>query len=142
MALERDGDVPADIARDALYHRTTTALETIRTLQAISRQGLFPLLREIPPQAKSDALSWHNLILMRNRMIHEWWTIDESIVRAAVRDDFPVIGELAASVHILAVPQDDPGSAQAAALAEIADPRLLRDVIYQDRTGRLHRLNL
>ena len=142
MALERDRAVPADIARDALYHRTSTALETIRALQATSRQGLFPLLREIPPQAKRDALSWHNLILMRNRMIHEWWTIDESIVRATIRDDFPVIGELTASVHILAAPQDDHGSAQAAALAEVADPQLLRDVIYQDRTGRLHRLNL
>lgn len=142
IAAERGRAAPEDIARDALYYRTFTALESVRALQATSRQGLFPLIGEIPPESQRDALSWHNLVLMRNRMVHEWWTIDETIVRATVRNDFPAIARLTASIHILATPQDDPGSARSAALAGTADPRGLRDVIYQTRTGELSRLSL
>lgn len=142
ISVERDLAAPQDIARDALYYRTITALESVRALQAASRQALFPLLREIPPEAERNALSWHNLILMRNRMIHEWWTIDETIVRATIQNDFPVMNRLTVSVHILALQQDNHRSARATALAEAADPQALSDVIYQTQHGRLRRLGL
>ena len=142
ITAERDRAAPEDIVRDALYYRTFTALESVRALQATSRQDLFPLLGEIPPESQRDALSWHNLILMRNLIVHEWWTIDETIVRATIRNDFPTIARLTASIHILATPQDDPGSARSVALAEAADPQDLRDVIYQTGTGELNRLRL
>ena len=134
--------IAADVERDALWFRTITVLETIRALRETGDSRLFRLFPEIPLRGPRDLLCWRNLIAMRNLMVHEWWTIDEAIVRATVRNDFPSIARLTASIHILATPQDDPGSARSAALAEAADPQNLRDVIYQTGTGELNRLRL
>ena len=141
-AADRLGQVrvSADIARDALWFRTITVLETVRALQDTGGTELFRLLREIPLGGSPDTLCWGNLIAMRNLMFHQWWTIDEVIVQETIRDDFPVLSGLAASVRILATPQNDPPSARAAATAELPD--LSASIVYLDRVMGLRRLDL
>ncbi len=132
--------VPADIARDALWFRTLIALETVRALQDTGGPELFRLLPEIPPSGSPDTLCWSNLIAMRNLMIHQWWTIDETIVQETVRDDFPVLNGLAASVRILPAPQDaTPSASDAAAATSSTRPA---SIVYWDRAVGLRRLDL
>lgn len=132
--------IPADIARDALWFRTIVALESVRALHDTGGPGLFPLLPEIPFVGPRDTLCWSNLIAMRNLMIHHWWTIDEAIVQQTIREDFPVLNEIAASVEILPGSHDDPSSARAAAMAVL--PQLPASIVYWERTAGLRRLNL
>lgn len=132
--------IPADIARDALWFRTIVALENVRALQDVGGPGLFPLLPEIPLKGRRKTLCWSNLIAMRNLMIHHWWTINEAIVQQTVREDFPVLHALAASVNVLLGSHDDPPSARAAAIGVL--PQLPASIIYLDRTIGLSRLNL
>ena len=133
-----DADAPADIARDALRFRTTTVLESVRGLRDTGGTRLFRLLHEVPVVGAQDALSWDNLISMRNRMVHRWWTIDDSIVQATVRNDFPLLNRLAESVLLIPDPHAGPSSARAAA----AMPASPASIIYLDRTTGLSRLNL
>lgn len=133
-----DADVPADIVRDALRFRTTTVLESVRGLRDTGGARLFRLLHEVPVVGAQDALSWDNLISMRNRMVHRWWTIDDSIVQATVRNDFPLLNRLAESVLLIPDSHADPSSARAAA----AMPQLPASIIYLDRTIGLSRINL
>ena len=132
--------VPSDIARDALWFRTTTALETVRALQDTGGPELFRLLREIPLSGSTDTLCWGNLIAMRNLMVHQWWTIDETIVQETVRDDFPILGRLAESIRILDLPHDDDAAARAA--TESAPEPPLASVIYRAPSIGLTRLDL
>lgn len=132
--------IPADIARDALWFRTIVALESVRALQDVGGPGLFPLLPEIPLKGRRNTLCWSNLIAMRNLMIHHWWTIDEAIVRQTVREDFPVLNALAASVDILPGSHDDPQSARAAAMDML--PSFPASIIYLDDATGLSRINL
>lgn len=132
--------IPADIARDALWFRTIAALETIRALQDTSGHGLFPLLTEIPLKGLRDTLCWNNLIAMRNLMIHQWWAIDEAIVEQTVREDFPVLDEIAASVGILPGSYDGPSSARATAMDVLPQPAA--SIIYLDRATGLRRIDL
>lgn len=132
--------IPVDIARDALWFRTIAALETVRALQDASGRGLFPLLPEIPLKGPRNTLCWNNLIAMRNRMVHQWWAIDEAIVLQTVREDFPALNEITASVGILPGSHDDPSSARAAAMDVLPQPPA--SIIYLDRATGLRRINL
>lgn len=143
IALEADdrtgaADASADIVRDALRFRTTTVLESVRGLRDTGGARLFRLLHEVPVVGAQDALSWDNLISMRNRMVHRWWTIDDSIVQATVRNDFPLLNRLAESVLLIPDSHADPSSARAAA----AMPSPPASIIYLDHTAGLSRLNL
>ena len=131
---------PADVVRDALRFRAVTALESVRALHDTGGVSLFRLLHEVPVDGRQDALCWRSLIAMRNLMIHQWWTIDDSIVRATVRNDFPILHGLAASVQILPTPQDDPLSARAN--VEAIRGTLPASVVYLDRAIGLRRLIL
>ena len=139
-AEDRTGDAqaPADIVRDALRFRATTVLESVRGLHDTGGIRLFRLLHEIPVVGASDVLSWRNLIDMRNRMVHRWWAIDDSIVQATVRDDFPLLNELAESVLLAPASHADSSSALAAA----AKPLPPASIIYLDQAIGLRRLYL
>lgn len=145
IALEADNrtssaHAPADVVRDALRFRTVAALESVRALRDTGGASLFRLLHEVPVDGRQDGLYWRNLVDMRNLMVHQWWTIDDSIVRATVRNDFPILLGLAVSVQILPTPQDDPLSARAAAEAALAT--LPASIVYLDRAIELRRLIL
>ena len=143
IALEADdrtGGAPArpDIVRDALRFRATTALESVRGLHDTGGTRLFRLLHEIPVAGAPDVLSWRNLIAMRNRMVHRWWTIDDSIVQATVRDEFPLLDRLAESVLIIPAPHAGPAAARAAAAMPVSPA----SIIYLDHALGLRRLYL
>ena len=144
ISLEVDDRISAartsdDIARDALRFRTITVLESVRALHDTGGVRLFRLLPEIPVEGPQDALSWRALIAMRNRMIHQWWTINDAIVLATVRDDFPILNRLAEDIQVLEIPRDD---LAARAAVETARRSRLTSVIYQEHSAGLTRLDL
>ena len=137
-APSRSGD---DLALASTL-RLVQTLEMVRSVDRLSRGELMPLLSETPMHAAAGQLSWTALIRMRDLVVHRPWDVDDSVVRRTIQQDFPILQRTAATTLILSVPQEDPRSVPAAALAETAEPQELRTIIYYFRSVRLRRLDL
>lgn len=89
-------DIQEAIRRIEVYtlHKTFEEFaEDIRTIDAVVRNLMIigEAVKNIPQDTKSkhDDIPWEEIIGMRNKVIHEYFGVDEDILWETIKEDIP-----------------------------------------------------
>ncbi len=65
----------------------------IKTIDAVMKNFIVigEAIKNLPPETRTDhpEIPWHQINGMRNKMIHEYFGVDEKVVWQAIIDDLP-----------------------------------------------------
>lgn len=94
-------DIQTAIQRIEEYTAHTTFqefVEDIKTVDAVVRNFsvIGEAVKNIPEEIKSQHqnIPWEEIIGMRNKIIHEYFGVDEEILWKTIKNDLPVFKEL------------------------------------------------
>ena len=99
--MEQNNLLDNQHALTALVKHVENTTEAIKKVDTLTKRELFRLLEEIPEDGDDKgAMTWKNMIKTRERLAHDFYDVDNSIVLNAVKSDFPKLADLFSSLLI------------------------------------------
>lgn len=87
IALKRIEEYIKDLSSQEFFKDSKTVDAVIRNLSILGEAA-----KNIPDEVKSkySGIPWEEVVGMRNKIIHEYFGVDESILWKTIKEDLPV----------------------------------------------------